>query len=158
MSPDREDAAIYLGINKVIARALERRCEHNNNDIVPSLQSIYPCPIFNIFECPYKSQDKWEEDEKENGNGKDKEEDDKENPLNFNIDCLFEMSEVAFQLELALAKAQSMTESNNTIYEANFETNRVELIRDSYTGWSIPPLTYPLEEKLAEVKRLSVAR
>jgi hypothetical protein len=51
---------------------------------------------------------------------------------------------------------QSMTESNNTIYEAIFETDRVEPISDSYAAWLIPPLTYLLEEKFAEVKRLSV--
>jgi hypothetical protein len=156
LSPCREEAAIYLGINKVIARELERS-EHNNN-ISPS-QPIYPCPVFNIFECPCKSKGKREESEKANGNGKGKDDDDdnKKEHLNFDIDYLFEMSEVAFQLELAFAKAQSMTESNNTVYEANFETNRVEQIRDSYSyGWAIPPLDYPLEEKLAEVKRLSV--
>jgi hypothetical protein len=49
------------------------------------------------------------------------------------------MSEVAFQLELAFAKAQTMTESNSTIYEANFETNRVQEISDGYSCWSIPP-------------------
>jgi hypothetical protein len=31
LSPDREESAIFLGINKVISRALER--EHNNNNI-----------------------------------------------------------------------------------------------------------------------------
>jgi hypothetical protein len=153
LSPCREEAAIYLGINKVIASALERR-EHN--DIVASSQPIYPCPVYNIFECPYKSKDRREEEEKVNGNINGKEEGDKKEYLNFDIDYLFEMSKVAFQLELAFAKAQSMTESNNTIYEANFETNGVQEIRPGYYGWSIPPLDYPLEEKLAEVKRLSV--
>jgi hypothetical protein len=158
LSPDREESAIFLGINKVIARALEKRKREYNNDddIISSSQSIYPCPVFNIFECPYKSNDKRGEDENANGEKEDKHDNEKEH-LNFDIDYLFEMSEVAFQLELSLAKAQSMTESNNTVYEADFETNRVKQIRDSYSyGWSIPPLDYPLEEKLAEVRRLSV--
>jgi hypothetical protein len=47
LSRDREEAAIFLGINKVVARALE----HDNN-------SIYPCPIQNRFECPYEIKDK----------------------------------------------------------------------------------------------------
>ena len=50
-----------------------------------------------------------------------------------------------------------MTESNDTVYETNFETDRVKEIRIGYYGnpypWSID---YPLEEKLAEVKRLSI--
>jgi hypothetical protein len=32
------------------------------------------------------------------------------------------LSEIAFRLELALGKAESMTESNDAIYETNFET------------------------------------
>ena len=137
LSPDREEAAIFLGINKVIARALERKY-----NIISSSPPIYPCPVLNIFECPYKSKVKLEEEV----SGKE-----------VDVDYLFELSEIAYQLELAFATAQSMTYSNDTIYEANFETNRVEPVRDSYSyDWSIPPLDYPLEEKLAEVKRLSV--
>jgi hypothetical protein len=40
LSTDREEAAIFIGINKVIARGLS--------------SSIYPCPIQNRFECPYE--------------------------------------------------------------------------------------------------------
>jgi hypothetical protein len=43
LSTDREEAAIFIGINKVVARAL-------------SSSSIYPCPIQNRFECPYEKE------------------------------------------------------------------------------------------------------
>jgi hypothetical protein len=46
LSPSREESAIFLGINKVIARAIE---QENNN--VSS--TIYPCPILNRYECPF---------------------------------------------------------------------------------------------------------
>ena len=46
LSTDREEAAIFLGINKVVARALE-----NNNS------SFYPCPVLNRFECPYDNKE-----------------------------------------------------------------------------------------------------
>jgi hypothetical protein len=52
LSPDREEAAIFLGINKVIARALER--EDNNNNISSPTTTTYPCSVLNVFECPYK--------------------------------------------------------------------------------------------------------
>jgi hypothetical protein len=42
LSTDREEAAIYVGINKIVARALE--------------SSLYPCPIQNRFECPYDNR------------------------------------------------------------------------------------------------------
>jgi hypothetical protein len=132
LSPDIEEAAIFLGINKVIARALER--EHNNN--ISSPTTIYPCSVINIFECPYKS---------------------KNTKLNFDVDDLFKLSEIAFQLELALGKAESMTESNDTIYETNFETDKVKEIRIDYYGNPYTSsIDYPLEEKLAEVKKMSV--
>ena len=42
LSPDREEAGIFIGINKVISRALD----------VDS-GSIYPCKVLNRFACPY---------------------------------------------------------------------------------------------------------
>src|SRR5215211_605628 len=42
LSPDREEAAIFIGINKVISRALD-------TDGV----SVYPCKVLNRFACPY---------------------------------------------------------------------------------------------------------
>ena len=49
-----------------------------------------------------------------------------------------------------------MTESNDTVYKTNFETGGVREIRIDYYGNPYPSsIDYPLEEKLAEVKRLS---
>ena len=42
LSPDREEAAIFMGINKVISRALDA------NGV-----SVYPCKVLNRFACPY---------------------------------------------------------------------------------------------------------
>jgi hypothetical protein len=79
LSTDREEAAIYLGINKVVAKAL----------LSPS---IYPCPIQNRFECPYD-------------NNKEKEEDEK----SIDVNKLFQLSEIAFLVELAFGTAQKDT-------------------------------------------------
>ena len=145
LCPHREKAAIYDGINKVIARVLER--EYNNNKNISSQQTtIYPCSVLNIFECPYKRKDN-------EINGKEEQ---KEQP-SFDVDYLFKLSEIAFQLELALAKAQTMTESNDTVYEMNFETNRVREIRTNYYNNPYSSsIDYPLEEKLSKVKSLSM--
>ena len=82
LSPDREEAAIFIGINKVISRALD----------VDS-GSIYPCKVLNRFACPYDK--KITKDIVEDGIT--------EKP---DVDHLFHLSELAFAVELALAKAQ----------------------------------------------------
>jgi hypothetical protein len=80
LSTDREEAAIFLGINKVVARALD-----NNNS------SFYPCPVLNRFECPYDNK----EEEKE--------------AKSIDVDQLFQLSEIAFLVELAFAAAEKDT-------------------------------------------------
>lgn len=140
LSPHREKAAIYDGINKIIARVLER--EHNNKNISYQQTTLYPCSVLNVFECPYKSKGNKEANDEIS---------------NFDVDYLFELSEIAFHLELALGEAESMTESNDTIYETNFETNSVREIRTNYYGNPYSSsIDYPLEEMLSKVKRLSI--
>jgi hypothetical protein len=78
LSTDREEAAIFLGINKVVARALS--------------SSIYPCPIQNRFECPYENKEEEGEEAK-----------------SIDVDQLFQLSEIAFLVELAFATAEKDT-------------------------------------------------
>jgi len=85
LSPDREEAAIFIGINKVISRALD-------TDGV----SVYPCKVLNRFACPYdKKIIVVEEDITVEGITKKPD-----------VNYLFYLSELAFAVELALAKAQ----------------------------------------------------
>jgi hypothetical protein len=59
-------------------------------------------------------------------------------------------------VELAIGKAQGMTKSNETIYEADFEAGKVREIHANYHGDPYSFSTeYTLGEKLCEVKRLS---
>ncbi len=140
LSPSREEAAIFFGINKVIARAIEQ----DNNNI--SSSTIYPCPILNRYKCPFDKK-------KSNNNNRIKEE---ENSNLFDVDDLFNLSEIAFQVELAFSHAYSMSKSNETIYEADFEAGKVKETTSLYNGsphsWSTD---YPLEEKLSKVNKLS---
>ena len=82
LSPDREEAAIFIGMNKVISRALDS-----------DSTSIYPCKVLNRFACPYDK--KITKDTLEDGITKKPD-----------VDYLFHLSEIAFAVELALAKAQ----------------------------------------------------
>ena len=81
LSPDREEAAIFMGINKVISRTLDA------NGV-----SVYPCKVLNRFACPYDKNST-------NYTGKD------DNTKRPDVDYLFYLSEIAFAVELALAKA-----------------------------------------------------
>jgi hypothetical protein len=81
LSPDREEAAIFIGMNKVISRAL-------GSDGT----SIYPCKVLNRFACPFdKESDSYTSDD---------------NTKKPDVDYLFHLSEIAFAVELALAKAK----------------------------------------------------
>jgi hypothetical protein len=166
LSPDAEDSALFIGINKVIARALgdgnnynnskkETSNSCNNNDSCSSCTStqtsIYPCKVLNRYACPFDKKKS-----NKNNNDKIKEERESEKSNLLDVDNLFNLSEIAFQVELALGKAQGMTKSNETIYEADFEAGKVKEITSRYDGspysWSTE---YPLEAKLGEVHRLS---
>jgi hypothetical protein len=83
LSPDREEAAIFIGMNKVISRALD----------VDSGGSIYPCKVLNRFVCPYDK--KITEDTLDDSITKKPD-----------VNDLFYLSELAFAVELALAKAR----------------------------------------------------
>jgi hypothetical protein len=86
LSPDREEAAIFIGMNKVISRALDTDGE-----------SVYPCKVLNRFVCPYDTKIVVEGEDITR---------DKNQIEKTNIDYLFYLSELAFAVELALAKAQ----------------------------------------------------
>lgn len=152
-SPDAEDSALFIGINKVLARALEdgnnynnskkdtdNSCHNNDSSSITSTgTSIYPCKVLNRYACPY-----------DNKVGKIKAD------VNFDVDSLFALNKLAFQVELPFSHAYSMSKSNETIYETDFEAGKVKEIYANYRGDPYAFLTeYPLEEKLGEVKRLS---
>ena len=153
LSPDMEESALFIGINKVIARSLvedkeesnNSKKDDNNNNIASSTSttstqtSIYPCKVLNRYACPY-----------DNKGGKIKAD------VNFDVDGLFALYKIAFQVELAFSHAYSMSKSNETIYEADFETGKVRETTSLYNGsphsWSTD---YQIEEKLSQVQKLS---
>ena len=88
LGPDREEAGIFIGMNKIISRALDSDRE-----------SVYPCKVLNRFACPY---DKKMIACSEKGGGLSGDIVTKKP----DVDFLFYLSELAFAVELALAKAQ----------------------------------------------------
>ena len=89
LSTDREEAGIFIGINKVVSRALD------TTDGI----SLYPCKVLNRFACPY--DDKVIVGDKKGMAGNDDNQD-----KSLDVEYLFHLSELAFAVELALAKAQ----------------------------------------------------
>jgi hypothetical protein len=96
--------------------------------------------VLNRYACPY-----------DNKGGKIKVD------ANFDVDGLFALYNIAFQVELAFSHAYSMSKSNETIYEADFKAGKVKEIYANYRGDPYSFSTeYPLEEELGkEVKRLT---
>jgi hypothetical protein len=93
LSTFREEAA-FCGINKVLSKTLD----------TPEV-TVYPCPVMNRFTCPYDRKTiSSSEKEVEKVKGRVNKEVD--------IDELFLLSEVAFAVELSLAKAQSLGEDS----------------------------------------------
>ena len=92
LSPDREEAAIFIEINKVVSRALH----------TTDCASVYPCKVLNRFACPYDKKMIVVDEENIAGKRITKKPD---------VDYLFYLSELVFAVELALAKAQEEKDS-----------------------------------------------
>jgi hypothetical protein len=85
LSPDRDDP-IFIGINRLVAKGLEDNDDDKKNNTI-----LCPCHVENRFECPY-----------EIGKGLD---------TRFNVENLFELANMAFAVEIALAVARKVTSS-----------------------------------------------
>jgi hypothetical protein len=150
----RNPQAIFLSIFGIGSKSLAQegddnkdsfnnnKKDNNNNNTASTTStsaSIYPCKVLNRYACPY-----------DNKGGKIKAD------ANFDVDGLFALNKLAFQVELAFSHAYSMSKSNETIYEADFEAGKVKEICANYRGdpYSFSTV-YPLEEKLSKVHKLS---
>jgi hypothetical protein len=94
LSPDWEEAAIFIGINRLAAKGLvvvgvgeeenDEKSNNNNNSVQ------YPCPVVNRFQCPY-------EKDKVSKNA------------NFDVEDLYELEKMVFAVEIGLAVAKKDT-------------------------------------------------
>ena len=82
LSPERDDP-IFIGINRLVAKGLEKD-ENKSNPIQ------YPCPVVNRFECPMMRKENYQIQE-------------------FDVEDLFELANMAFAVEIALAVARKDT-------------------------------------------------
>ena len=82
LSPDGDDP-IFIGINRLVAKGL-------NNGILQGNETQYPCQVVNRFQCPYERSASSKKD------------------ASLDVDDLFRLHEMAFTVELSLAKARKV--------------------------------------------------
>jgi len=88
LNPHWQESAIFIGINKLIAKSVEEGSSRSS-----SHPSIYPCKIVNRFECPYN----YEKEKESSVNTK------------FEVEDLFELEKMVYAVEIALAVARKDT-------------------------------------------------
>jgi hypothetical protein len=81
LSPERDDP-IFIGINRLVTKGLSEENKDSNTS------QEYPCPIVNRFEYPYEK-------------GK--------SSAKFDVEHLFDLANIAFAVEIALAVARKDT-------------------------------------------------
>jgi hypothetical protein len=109
LSPDGDDP-IFIGINRLVAKGLQ----NNENQSIP-IRIEYPCPVANRFECPYDC---------EKG---------KVSTAEFKVEDLFELANIAFAVEIALAVARKDTsvvqiKNKQDLYQALTDREMLDMI------------------------------
>ena len=112
LCPDKEESRYFVGISRVIARAIavndEKEYDDNNsNSTIPTTTpSLYPCPVLDRFKCPYDTKE-MKKKLKSQQHPVRNEQDEKEKDSNsYNVDDLFLLSGYSFVVESAFIKAK----------------------------------------------------
>jgi hypothetical protein len=85
LSPDGDDP-IFIGINRLVAKGLQKNENQNQTNPIE-----YPCSVVNRFDCPYDCEKA------------------KLSNTKFDVEDLFELANMAFAVEIALAVAKKET-------------------------------------------------
>lgn len=107
LSPDKEKSRKYVGISRLVARAIEVNNEeekdgNSNSDSSTTTPSLYPCSVLNVFKCPY---DRKEMQIKLKHQQQVRNEEEKDSNLS-NVDYLFLLGAYCSRVESALIKAR----------------------------------------------------
>jgi len=127
LSPDIDDP-IFIGINRLVAKGL-------NNGILQGDGIQYPCQVVNRFQCPF---------ERNTVSGKD---------TPFDVEDLFRLHELAFAVEIALAKARkddSEIRINNKVELLYTLTDRGILAKILEQGAEAPEVSEYVKDYLRE--------
>jgi hypothetical protein len=113
LCPDKEKGAKLVGISRLIAKAVEvdREEEDDNSNsttTTTTTPSLYPCPVLNMFKCPYDRKEMKEKPKYQQHLVRNEEEGKEEdsNSYDIDLDYLFLLSDYAFRVESAFIKAK----------------------------------------------------
>lgn len=117
LCPDREKGRKLVGISRLIAKAIEvdseeeevKEDDNSNSTTTITTPSLYPCPVLNMFKCPYDRKEMKEKPKYQQhlvGNEEVKEVTEEEDSNSFDVDYLFLLSDYSFRVELAFLKAK----------------------------------------------------
>jgi len=131
LSPHKDRSGLLIGVHKMAAKLLNKEMKANEvldinlEDREPYFEKInddsvlYPCNVLNYFSCPYGC------------NGQSKR---FEHELDSDVQYLFELNLVTRLVDLALLKASTMTQSNETIYEIDVRKNTIREVQTLHNG------------------------
>jgi hypothetical protein len=107
LSPDADDP-IFIGINKLVAKGLEKGKDNDKNTPIQ-----YHCSVANRFECPYEKG--------------------KRSDARFNVEDLFELASMAFAVEISLAVSRKDTsiiqiKNKQDLYQALTNREMLDMI------------------------------
>ena len=143
LSASWEKVGLYIGIHSVVIKGLAALTRGGLNGQEEGDAPItYPCNVLNRYECPFDNQ-------------KNIKEEDKKSQLD-DVDCLFALERMAFRVEQAFGHATTISQSNEAIYEVDFEANKIKEYQTTYyDGPCLCTGEYRLEEGLAKVAKLA---
>jgi len=144
LSASWEKVGLYIGIHSIVIKGLAAlmRGGSNGQEDNDDAPITYPCNVLNRYECPFDNQ-------------KNIKEADKKSKLD-DVDCLFALERMVFRVEQAFGHAMTISKSNEAMYEADFEANKIKEFKiTDYEGPCMCTGEYRLEEGLAKVEKLA---
>ncbi len=111
LCPDKEESGYFVGISRLIARAIAVNNEEeeeydntSNSNTSTTTPSLYPCPVLNRFKCPYDRKEMKKKPKHQQHPVRNEQEEKDSN--SYNVDSLFFLSGYAFVVESAFIKAK----------------------------------------------------
>jgi hypothetical protein len=154
LSPHKDRSGLLIGVHKMAAKLLQEELKINKAPDVKAEEEhtslkkiskdlvVYPCNVLNYFSCPYECKDSNKRFEHE---------------FDSDIIYLFELNQITRMVDLALLKASSMTQSNETIYEVDVIKDTVREIQIGSSGMQYCVAKWnPIEKGLARILKPSV--
>lgn len=151
LSPHKDCSGLLIGVHKIVTKSLQKKPEGNttilndHNQRSKNLNEngpIYPCNVLNYFSCPYEYKD----------NNKKF-----EHGFDSDTEYLFELEQITRFVDISLLKASALTQSNETLYEIDIESNTMKEIQTLNNGKQVVVMKWsPIEKGKKRILEKSV--